>query len=51
MAIDRGRRSVWEWINENLLRGLGTIVDEIRPFQVCNLSLPATDARDAPAPA
>jgi hypothetical protein len=51
IAIDRGRRSVWEWINENLLRGLGTIADEIRPFQVCNLSLPATDSRDAPAPA
>ena len=37
MAIDRGRRSAWEWINRTFLRGAGTVVDELRPFQVCDL--------------
>jgi hypothetical protein len=37
MAFDRGRRSAWAWINKTFLRDAGTIVDELRPFQVCDL--------------
>lgn len=37
LAFDRGRRSVWKWINEKLLRDAGTVAEDLQSFRVRDL--------------
>jgi hypothetical protein len=38
LALDRGRRSLWEWVSRTFLKDVGTIYDDMRPYAVCNLA-------------
>jgi hypothetical protein len=38
LALDRGRRSLWEWISRTYLKDFGKIYDDMRPYRVCNLA-------------
>jgi hypothetical protein len=40
LALDRGRRSLWEWISATFLKNVGKIYDDMRPYAICNLAKP-----------
>jgi hypothetical protein len=37
VLVDRGRRSVWDWVNKTFLSDAGQIYNEMRPYAVCDL--------------
>lgn len=38
LALDRGRRSLWEWVSRTFLKDVGRIYDDMRPYAMCNLA-------------
>lgn len=40
-AIQRARKSIWEYIKNKATGGISSVCDELRPFAVCNLEKPS----------
>jgi hypothetical protein len=38
LALNRGRRSLWQWVSRTFLKDAGRIYDDMRPCAVCNLA-------------
>ena len=40
IGYDRARKALWKLIKEKFLKDVGRVYDELRPFAVCDLSVP-----------